>query len=62
MVEKLSIETVEAIFNTLPVDLTFVDDTDNRQVLQQRGREDIQADSAGDWPEGAELPPIKKLA
>ena len=28
MVEKLSIETVEAIFNTLPVDLTFVDDTD----------------------------------
>ena len=28
MLEKFSIETVEAIFNTLPVDLTFVDETD----------------------------------
>jgi len=28
MLEKLSTETLEAIFDTLPVDLTFVDDTD----------------------------------
>ena len=28
MLEKLSTETLEAIFNTLPLDLTFVDDTD----------------------------------
>ena len=28
MLEKFSIETLEAIFNTLPVDLTFVDETD----------------------------------
>ena len=28
MLEKLSTETIEAIFDTLPVDLTFVDDTD----------------------------------
>ncbi len=28
MLEKLLTETIEAIFDTLPVDLTFVDDTD----------------------------------
>ena len=28
MLEKLATETVEAIFDTLPLDLTFVDDTD----------------------------------
>jgi hypothetical protein len=28
MLEKLSTETLEAIFDTLPVDVTFVDDTD----------------------------------
>ena len=28
MLENLSTETLEAIFDTLPVDLTFVDDTD----------------------------------
>jgi len=28
MLEKLSTETLEAIFDTLPVDLTFVDETD----------------------------------
>ncbi len=28
MLEKLSTETLEAIFDTLPADLTFVDDTD----------------------------------
>jgi len=28
MIEKFSIETLEAIFDTLPVDLTFVDETD----------------------------------
>jgi len=28
MIEKLSTETLEAIFDTLPVDLTFVDETD----------------------------------
>jgi PAS domain S-box-containing protein len=28
MLETISIETIKAIFNTLPVDLTFVDDTD----------------------------------
>ena len=28
MLEKLSIVTLEAIFDTLPVDLTFVDETD----------------------------------
>ncbi len=28
MLEKLSTETLEVIFDTLPVDLTFVDDTD----------------------------------
>ena len=28
MLEKLYTETLEAIFDTLPVDLTFVDDTD----------------------------------
>jgi len=28
MLEKLATETLEAIFDTLPVDLTFVDDTD----------------------------------
>ena len=28
MLETLSTETLEAIFDTLPVDLTFVDDTD----------------------------------
>ena len=28
MLEKFSAETVEAIFNTLPVDLTFVDNSD----------------------------------
>ncbi len=28
MLEKLSTETLEAIFDTLPVDLTFVDDAD----------------------------------
>ncbi len=28
MLEKLSIETLEAIFDTMPVDLTFVDNTD----------------------------------
>jgi len=28
MQERLSTETLEAIFDTLPVDLTFVDDTD----------------------------------
>ena len=28
MLEKISIETLETIFDTLPVDLTFVDDTD----------------------------------
>jgi len=28
MLEKFSTETLEAIFNTLPLDLTFVDDTD----------------------------------
>ena len=28
MLEKLSTETLEAIFDALPVDLTFVDDTD----------------------------------
>ena len=28
MLEKLSTETLEAIFDTLPVDITFVDDAD----------------------------------
>ena len=28
MLEKFSIETLESIFDTLPVDLTFVDETD----------------------------------
>jgi hypothetical protein len=28
MLERLSIETLEAIFDTLPVDLTFIDETD----------------------------------
>jgi len=28
MLEKLSTETLESIFDTLPVDVTFVDDTD----------------------------------
>jgi len=28
MIEKFSIETLEAIFDTLPVDVTFVDETD----------------------------------
>ena len=28
MLEKLAIETLEAIFDTLPLDLTFVDETD----------------------------------
>ena len=28
MLEKLSTETLEAIFDALPVDITFVDDTD----------------------------------
>ena len=28
MLEKFSTETIEAIFNALPVDLTFVDETD----------------------------------
>jgi len=28
MLEKLPTETFEAIFDTLPVDVTFVDDTD----------------------------------
>ena len=28
MLEKLSTETLEAVFDTLPVDLTFVDETD----------------------------------
>ena len=28
MLETISTETIEAIFNALPVDLTFVDDTD----------------------------------
>ena len=28
MLEKISTETLEAIFDSLPVDLTFVDDTD----------------------------------
>jgi len=29
MIEKFSIEMLEVIFNTLPVDLTFVDETDS---------------------------------
>ena len=28
MIEKFSVETLEAIFDTLPVDVTFVDETD----------------------------------
>jgi len=40
MLEKLSTETVEAIFDNLPVDLTFVDDTDTVRYYS-RGEERI---------------------
>ncbi len=40
MLERLSTETLEAIFDTLPVDLTFVDDTDTVRYYS-RGEERI---------------------
>ena len=35
MLETISTETLEAILNTLPVDLTFVDDTDTVRYYNQ---------------------------
>jgi PAS domain S-box-containing protein len=40
MLEKFSTETLEAIFDTLPVDVTFVDDTDTVRYYS-RGEERI---------------------
>jgi len=40
MLEKLSTETLEAIFDTLPVDITFVDDADT-VMYYSRGDERI---------------------
>ncbi len=40
MLEKFSTDTIEAIFNTLPVDLTFVDNTDTVRYYS-RGDERI---------------------
>jgi len=40
MLEKLATETIEAIFDTLPVDLTFVDDIDTVRYYS-RGDERI---------------------
>ena len=39
MLEKLTTETLEAIFDALPVDVTFVDDTDSvRYYSKSDGR------------------------
>ncbi len=35
MLETFSAETLEAIFDTLPLDLTFVDDTDTARYYSR---------------------------
>jgi len=54
MLEKLSTETLESIFDTLPVDVTFVDDTDTVRYYS--------TDSGGNRQKGARLPSAAKSA